>query len=96
MEEEMIGHCFNSKCRTELQYLRQGSVYLWEKGRGRAFHSEFFWLCPACTKAFTVAFDGDRIPSLVLRGSMQDVPPAGIRIRRVFREMLHEEAAVAA
>lgn len=84
----MIGHCFNSECNQELRYLREGSVYQWEIGVGREFHSEFFWLCPTCSSAFKVASDENGNPSLVLCSLKREVDRRQSRIRRVFKGVL--------
>jgi hypothetical protein len=86
----MIGHCFNPDCRKELRYLRHGSVYQWERGVGREFRSEFFWLCPICSSAFAVASADDGEPLLVRCGMKREGDRRGSRIRRVFREALPE------
>jgi hypothetical protein len=86
----MIGHCFNPECNEELRYLRQGSVYQWETGVGREFHSEFFWLCPTCSSRFMVASDDNGEPLLVPCSSKRDGDQKCSRIRRVLRGVLQE------
>jgi hypothetical protein len=90
----MIGHCFNPKCNEELRYLRQGSVYQWEKGVAQDFHSEFFWLCPACSPIFKVVFDHDGEPSLAPAALKDERGRRGSRIRRVLRDVVEECIAV--
>ena len=85
----MIGHCFNPESNKELRYLREGSVFQWETGVGREFHSEFFWLCPICSSTFKVASDDNGEPVLVLCGSKSEGGGRRrSRIRRVFRGAL--------
>lgn len=86
----MIGHCFNPECNEELRYLRQGSVYQWEAGVGREFHSEFFWLCPTCSSKFKVASGDHGKPRLAPCGSTREGDRRCCRIRRVFRGVLPE------
>lgn len=86
----MIGHCFNPKCNEELRYLRQGSVYQWERGIEQDFHSEFFWLCPICSPIFKVISDHEGEPSLGPAELKDECGRGGSRIRRVLREVLEE------
>ena len=86
----MIGHCFNSECNQELRYLREGSVYQWEIGVGREFHSEFFWLCPTCSSTFKVASDDNGNPLLVPCSLKRVGDRRQSRIRRVFGGVLPE------
>jgi hypothetical protein len=81
----MIGHCFNPKCKRELRYLRQGSVYQWERGIAQDFQSEFFWLCPACSRIFKVVSGHDGRPSLAPAALKSECGGRGSRIRRVLR-----------
>ena len=80
----MMGHCFNPKCHEELRYLH-GSVYQWETGIGRDFHSEFFWLCPACSSTFELAAGKNGKPLLSPCGSRADCTQRCSRIRRVLK-----------
>jgi len=89
----MIGHCFNPECKEELRYLRQGSVYQWETGVGREFHSEFFWLCPVCSSTLKIVSDDHGGPLLVPCGSKREGDHKCSRIRRVLRGVLQEYAA---
>jgi hypothetical protein len=86
----MIGHCFNPACNKELRYLRQGTVYQWETGIGRDFHSEFFWPCPNCSSTFELASDENGGPLLAPWGARGEVHPRRSRIRRVLRGVLQE------
>jgi hypothetical protein len=86
----MIGHCFNPDCRKELRYLRHGSVYQWETGVGREFHSEFFWLCAICSSTLRVSSNHNGEPSLVRRHSKNEGGLTCSRIRRVLRGMMRE------
>jgi hypothetical protein len=86
----VMGHCFNPECNEELLYLRLGSVYQWETGLGRAFHSEFFWLCPVCSSRFKVASDDDGEPLLVPGSSKRPSVRNDSRIRRVLRGVVQE------
>jgi hypothetical protein len=81
----MIGHCFNPRCNQELRYLRQGSVYQWESGVGRDFHSEFFWLCPNCSSTFELTSDANGAPSLAPSGSKRTARLMLSRVRRVWQ-----------
>jgi hypothetical protein len=90
----MIGHCFNPKCNEELRYLRQGSVYQWEKGVAQDFHSEFFWLCPACSPIFRLVSDRDGEPSLAPAALKDEWGRRDSRIRRVLRGVMEECMAV--
>jgi hypothetical protein len=86
----MIGNCFNPSCNQELRYLRQGSVYQWETGVAQDFHSEFFWLCPACSPLFKVVFNHDGEPSLAPAALKDEWGRRGSRIRRVLRGVVEE------
>jgi hypothetical protein len=86
----MIGHCFNPECHEELLYLRQGSVYQWETGAGRDFHSEFFWLCPGCSSRFKVLSGVDGEPSLAPAALKDECGQRDSRIRRVLRGVMEE------
>src|ERR1700722_5370592 len=86
----MIGNCFNPDCRTELRYLRHGSVYQWETGVGREFHSEFFWLCAICSSTLKVSSNDNGEPSLVRHHSKNEGGQACSRIRRVLRGVMRE------
>jgi hypothetical protein len=81
----MIGHCFNPKCKRELRYLRQGSVYQWERGIAQDFRSEFFWLCSDCSPIFRVVSDHDGQPSLAPAALRTEWGGKDCRIRRVLR-----------
>jgi len=81
----MIGYCFNPNCNEELRYLRQGSVYQWETGVAQDFHSEFFWLCPACSRVFKVVSDHEGGPSLGPVALKDERGRRDSRIRRVWR-----------
>ena len=87
---ERLGHCFNSECNQELRYLREGSVYQWESGVGREFHSEFFWLCLACSCTFKVASDENGNPLLVPSNLKREGDRRQSRIRMVFKAALPE------
>ena len=79
----MIGQCLNPECSEELRYLSQGSVYAWETGEAREFHSEFFWLCPACSEALRVASRREwEAPSYA--SPENRVQSKGSRVRRVL------------
>ena len=80
----MIGQCFNPECSEELRYLSQGSVYAWETGEAREFHSEFFWLCPACSEALRVACDENGRPPLTPKSLRMRFQSKGSRVRRVL------------
>ena len=80
----MVGQCFNPECSEELRYFSQGSGYAWEIGNSREFHSEFFWLCSACSEAFRVASGGNRRPSLMPKSLRIGSEPKGSRVRRVW------------
>ena len=86
----MMGHCFNPECRKELRYLRHGSVYQWERGVGRDFRSEFFWLCRTCSSVFALASADNGEPLLVPRGAKREGDRRCSRIRRVFGGALPE------
>jgi hypothetical protein len=89
-ESSMIGNCFNPACQKELRYLRQGTVYQWEKGTGPEFDSEFFWLCPRCSSTFAVSSDREGKPSLTAYGVKIERNPGCPHIRRVLRGVVHE------
>jgi hypothetical protein len=91
----MIGLCLNPECNEELRYLRQGSVYAWEDGVAPE-HSEFFWLCPACSLTFQVACDENG--KAVLWPKRLRIGPNRTysRVRRVFRELVRPDASVVA
>lgn len=86
----MIGRCFNPKCNEELRYLRQGSVYQWETGVAQDFHSEFFWLCPACSPIFKLVSGQAGEPSLAPAALKDEWGRRGSRIRRVLRGVVEE------
>ncbi len=84
----MIGHCFNPECNRELRYLRQGAVYQRETGTVKDFHSEFFWLCPACNSMFDLVSDANGEPELTPSGSRGHCAGGCSRIRKVLRGVL--------
>jgi hypothetical protein len=84
----MIGHCFNPQCNEELRYLRQGSVYQWERGVAKNFHSEFFWLCSTCSPLFKVISDHEGDPSLAPAALRDEAGRRKSRIRRVLRDVM--------
>jgi hypothetical protein len=86
----MIGCCFNSECNEELRYLRQGSVYQWETGVAQDFHSEFFWLCPACSPLFKLVSDPAGEPFLAPAALKDEWGRRDSRIRRVLRGVVEE------
>jgi hypothetical protein len=83
----MIERCFNPECSENLRYLNQGSVYAWERGSTRMFHTEFFWLCPTCSRIFQLASDESGRPVLSPRSLRIGPKRQGYRVRRVLREM---------
>jgi hypothetical protein len=88
----MVGHCFNSECGVELRYLRQGSFYAWDSGVA-AGHSEFFWLCSACSRTFLVACDEHGRPVIWPRWLRIEPSPTYSRVRRVFKEFEREDTS---
>jgi hypothetical protein len=88
----MVGHCFNPECREELRYLRQGSFYAWDSGVAPE-HSEFFWLCSACSRTFLVACDGHGRPLIWPRWLRIERNPTYSRVRRVFKEFEREDTS---
>lgn len=89
----MIGHCFNPLCNEELRYLRRGTVFAWETGSAPDFHSEFFWLCPSCSKRFHIVPDEEGRPALVSnheKRAPKQKPIRASRVRRVLQEVLNE------
>ena len=85
----MVGHCFNPECRDELRYLRQGSFYAWDSGVAPE-HSEFFWLCSACSRTFLVACDEHGRPVIWPKWLRIEPNPMYSRVRRVFKEVERE------
>jgi hypothetical protein len=88
----MIGNCFNPECNEELHYLRQGSVYQLESGPGQKQHSEFFWLCPACSCTFKVASDDSGMPILAPCSAKPDCRQRCSRVRRVLTGLTQEHS----
>jgi hypothetical protein len=88
----MVGYCLNPECREELRYLRQGSFYAWDSGVATE-HSEFFWLCSACSRTFLVACDGHGGPLIWPRWLRIERNPTYSRTRRVFKEFEREDTS---
>jgi hypothetical protein len=88
----MVGHCFNPECREELRYLRQGSFYAWDSGVAPE-HSEFFWLCSACSRTFLVACDEHGRPVIWPKWLRIEPNPMYSRVRRVFKEVEREDTS---
>ena len=88
----MIGLCFNPECNQELRYLRHGSVYVWES-RLRPEHSEFFWLCSACSRTFEIASDEHGKPILSSKSLRAGFNGRYSRLRRVLREVVREDVS---
>jgi hypothetical protein len=60
----MINACYNSECRKELRYLREGRIVRivhCDVGEARLEH---FWLCGPCSIAFEFVFESDGSVSL--------------------------------
>jgi len=89
----MIGHCFNPECHEELRYLRQGSVYRWETGADQMFRTEFFWLCPKCSRKFRVVSNPEGLPFLARCGSKGEGNQSASRVRRVLRGVTQDHPA---
>jgi hypothetical protein len=89
----MIDRCFNPGCGQELHYLRDGSVYEWEGGKLSNLPLEFFWLCPECSKYFTVVSD-ENGAAILCRNSCLESQKASrpSRVRRVLSSMLKAPA----
>jgi hypothetical protein len=86
----MVGHCFNPECSEELRYLHQGSVYAFDSGV-EPEHSEFFWLCQACSRTFLVACDEHGTPVIWPKRLRIAPNPTYSRVRRVFKKVEQED-----
>jgi len=60
----MINVCYNSECRKELRYLRDGRVVRIVHGNGDEARLEHFWLCGSCNSEYEFVFDPDGSVSL--------------------------------
>lgn len=60
----MVNVCYNSECRKELHYLREGRVVRIIHGEGDQAQLEHFWLCGPCSRAFEFVFQQDGSVSL--------------------------------
>lgn len=90
----MIGNCFNRDCNEELRYLRQGSVYQLDTCIGQKDRSEFFWLCPACSRTFKLVSDRTGLPVLAPCNARPDCPQRSSRVRQVLRGVTQERSLV--
>jgi hypothetical protein len=76
----MVSKCSNSLCSASFLYLRRGKVFRFDQPDGRQAAGwgapksvpkvEFFWLCEACVKSFTLVRDagaGARVVTLKAR-----------------------------
>jgi hypothetical protein len=57
--QNMVTHCYNSACRKELHYLREGRVVRILHGDGEDARVEHFWLCGTCSEHFEFVFTPD-------------------------------------
>jgi hypothetical protein len=55
----MISECFNSSCRKELKYLRDGRVVRVIREEAGGLALEHFWLCGACHLNYDFCFSND-------------------------------------
>ena len=60
----MINVCYNSDCRKELHYLRDGRVVRMIHGNGDKARLEHFWLCGPCSSEYDFVFGPDGSVSL--------------------------------
>jgi hypothetical protein len=60
----MVNVCYNSECKKELRYLRDGRVVRIVHGEGDGARLEHFWLCGPCSLIYEFVFDGDGLVSL--------------------------------
>lgn len=63
----MIDHCFNSNCRRELHYLRDGRVVRVIRGKEDNLSVEHYWLCGLCYEDHDFLFSEDGAVSLGLK-----------------------------
>lgn len=55
----MINLCYNSGCKKELRYLRDGRVVRIIHGKGDQARLEHFWLCGPCSSEYDFVFEPD-------------------------------------
>jgi len=60
----MINVCYNSECKKELRYLRDGRVVRIIHGNGDEARLEHFWLCGPCSSKYEFVFEPDGPVSL--------------------------------
>jgi hypothetical protein len=60
----MINVCYNSGCKKELHYLRDGRIVRIIHGRGNEARLEHFWLCGPCSGEYDFVFETDGSVSL--------------------------------
>jgi hypothetical protein len=63
----MVNACYNSECKKELHYLREGRVVRIIHGDGNEARLEHFWLCGPCSVAYEFVFEADGSVSLIRR-----------------------------
>jgi hypothetical protein len=73
----MVDVCYNSECKKELHYLREGRIVRIVHGEGDEARLEHFWLCGPCSDAFEFVFEPDGSVNLKHRhGGQSAISPA--------------------
>jgi hypothetical protein len=72
----MINVCYNSECKKELRYLRDGRVVRIIHGNGDEARLEHFWLCGLCSSEYEFVFELDGSVGLKHRPGGRSAPAA--------------------
>jgi hypothetical protein len=72
----MINVCYNSECKKELRYLRDGRVVRIIHGNGDEARLEHFWLCGLCSSEYEFVFEPDGSVGLKRRPDARSAPVA--------------------
>jgi hypothetical protein len=73
----MVDVCYNSECKKELHYLREGRIVRIVHGEGDEARLEHFWLCGPCSDTFEFVFEPDGSVNLKHRhGGQSAISPA--------------------
>jgi hypothetical protein len=75
----MVTHCYNSACRKELHYLREGRVVRVLHGEGEDARVEHFWLCGKCSEQFEFVFSPEGSVTLGSRAKRRFSPDLSVK-----------------
>jgi hypothetical protein len=67
----MISCCANPSCRVEFRFLNGGDLYALER---ELENTQFFWVCPACSRYLVLELDLDGSVSAEIRSRTNRAP----------------------